>query len=136
MARKSTKGRTEGRSVPLHPDAVLAIFALVREICELSAENPSVDTPLFISHKTKNGELKAISRVQAWRTLTMAYGKAGLTGKLGTHTMRKTFADRVYKRLDRDLVRTQHALGHRSIQSTADYLSFEESDVTRAIIGA
>lgn len=135
MARKSTKGRNEGRAVPLHPDATTALMAWVNEMCSTYHDLP-MGTPLFLSGKTKNGELKPISRIQGWRTLVKAYMEAGLTGKLGTHTMRKTFADRVYKKLDRDLIRTRAALGHKTIQSTADYLSFEESDVTRAIIGA
>jgi integrase len=135
MARKSTKGRNEGRSVPLHPDATTALMAWVTEMCATHPDLP-METPLFISGKTKDGKIKSISRIQGWRTLTMAYADAGLTGKLGTHAMRKTFADRVYKKLNRDLVMTRAALGHKSIQSTVDYLAFEESDVTSAIISA
>jgi integrase len=55
-------------------------------------------------------------------------------GKLGTHAMRKTFATKVYTRLQHDLVKTQRALGHRNINSTVSYLSFCEDDVTQAIL--
>jgi integrase len=134
MARKSMKGRTEGRVVPLHPDATTAIRSLISEMVSTYPDLP-MTTPLFVSTKP-GAALEPISRIQAWRMLTKAYAEAGLTGKLGCHAMRKTFADRVYKKLDRDLVRTRLAMGHRSVQSTADYISFEESEVTAAIIGA
>ena len=56
-----------------------------------------------------------------------------MTGKVGTHSLRKTFADRVYDALDRDLVKTQRALGHRNINSTVHYLSFQEEEIDAAI---
>jgi integrase len=49
--------------------------------------------------------------------------------------MRKTFADRVHEALDRDIFRTQKALGHRNINSTVQYLSFKEQDIEAAILG-
>jgi integrase len=48
--------------------------------------------------------------------------------------MRKTFADRVYDRLGGDLVKLQRALGHRSIVSTASYVSFREEEIDEAIL--
>ena len=55
-------------------------------------------------------------------------------GKLGTHSMRKTFADRIYDRLDGDLAKTQKALGHKNINSTVQYLSFREEEIDEAIL--
>ncbi len=48
--------------------------------------------------------------------------------------MRKTFADRIYDRLDGDLVKTAQALAHRSISSTASYLTFREAEIDEAIL--
>ena len=48
--------------------------------------------------------------------------------------MRKTFADRVYERLGGDLVKLQRALGHRSVVSTASYVSFREEEIDEAIL--
>ena len=50
--------------------------------------------------------------------------------------MRKTFADRVYEKLNHDLVKTQRALGHRNINSTVSYLSFREEEIDAAILAA
>ena len=75
-----------------------------------------------------------MTRVAAWAMLKRAFQKCGLTGKLGTHCMRKTFAIRVYHNLGKDLIKTQRAMGHASVNSTVSYLSFAESDVDDAIL--
>ena len=84
--------------------------------------------------QSKKGRNKPISRVHAWRILNEAYDANEMAGKLGTHSMRKTFADRVYDKLGRDLVKTQRALGHRNINSTVQYLSFREEEIDAAIL--
>lgn len=118
VERKNMKGKISGRTVVLHESArlTLGIWCL----------NPSCpqDGPLF-----------PITRIQAWRVLTAAYDKAGLQGKLGTHCLRKTFANKVYTSLGHDLPKTQKALGHSNINSTVSYLSFADSDVDNAILG-
>jgi integrase len=129
VRRAHMKQKTEGRTVPLHPEAkqVLAIW-----IDELRARGQgSATTFLF---RSRQGGNRPISRIQAWQILTEAYRTNELTGKLGTHAMRKTFATKVYTRLQHDLVKTQRALGHRNINSTVSYLSFCEDDVILAIL--
>ena len=77
---------------------------------------------------------RALSRVQAYRILQAAYAANGLSGKLSTHAMRKTFANRVYDNLNRDLMRTAIDLGHRSVSSTVSYLTFREEEIDAAIL--
>jgi integrase len=50
--------------------------------------------------------------------------------------MRKTFANRMYEKLNHDLVKTQRALGHAKINSTVQYLSFREEGIDAAILAA
>lgn len=123
VRRQDTKGRTQGRSVPLHPlaGAQLARWLLVRQ--------PAPDEPLFKSRK--GGRL---TRVQAWRILAGAFRRAGLSGRLGTHCMRKSFAAGVYERLGGDLMGCQEALGHANINSTAAYLRPSRRKVEAAIL--
>jgi len=131
VERRSMKGHNSGRSVVLHPEAREAIGSWITELREAGALAP--ESPLFVSRK---GERQSIGRVHAWRVLRRAYGRAGISGKLGTHAMRKTFAARVYELLGHDLVKTQRALGHASVNSTVAYLSFAESDIEAAILAA
>ena len=48
--------------------------------------------------------------------------------------MRKTFAARIYDHFGGDLVKTQRALGHRCIESTAAYVSFRQEEIDQAIL--
>lgn len=129
VARRNMKKRVEGRTVLLHPDAKAALTEWLDELG--TDENITPDTYVFLSRK---GENRPVSRVHAWRVLHQAFVDSDLTGKLGTHSMRKTFANKVYDALGHDLIKTQRALGHRSINSTACYLSFREEDIDRAIL--
>lgn len=128
VERKHMKKKLEGRAVPLHQDAKIALSVWIKELEEAKKADPN--NPLFRSRKGQG----AITRIQAFRILKDAYAANGLMGKLGTHSMRKTFADRIYNRLSRDLIKTQRALGHKSIDSTISYLSFREEEITEAIL--
>ena len=57
-----------------------------------------------------------------------------MTGNLGTHSMRKTFANQIYDQFGGDLVKTAQALAHKSVNSTARYLSFREAEIDEAIL--
>lgn len=128
VRRRNMKKRLEGRAVVLHPEAGAALAAWVAQLGPVA--------PGTFVFQSRKGENRPIGRVQAWRILHAHFAAAGLMGRLGTHTMRKTFANRVYERLGRDLVRTQRALGHRNVNSTVQYLSFREEDIDAAILAA
>ncbi len=126
VKRSSMKRRIEGRTVVIHPEARVYLKEWISEL-----GSPAGDLFLFVSRK---GDNRALSRQQAWAIFTAAFRASRLTGKLGCHATRKTFAARVHERLGRDLLKTQRALGHRSLASTVSYLSFDEEDITRAIM--
>lgn len=129
VQRRHMKKKTESRTVLLHPEAK---ETLDKWINELNADGHiAANTFVFRSRKGRN---RPITRMHAWRILKEAYGSNEMTGKLGTHSMRKTFADRIYDKLDRDMVKTQKALGHRNINSTVQYLSFREEEIDEAIL--
>ena len=128
VQRRNMKGKTEGRTIKLHDEARQALGAWVAELQGMGA---AADSPLFLSR-----EGGAISRTQAWAIMTGAYRAAGVFGRVGVHGLRKTFAARMYALLGHDLMKTQKALGHKAITSTAAYLSFAESEVEAAILAA
>jgi len=130
VRRRNVKRRTEGRTVLLHPEAKAAVRTWLDE---LQADGAGPMTYLFRSHKGRN---RPISRQAAHGVLKAAYLAAGITGNLGTHSMRKTFAHKVHEALGRDIFRTQKALGHRQVETTIKYLSFDESDIDAAILAA
>lgn len=124
VARKHMKGKNRGRQVPLHPEARAALKAYLL---------PSNDAEK--SEVAENARLFPFTRQHAWRIFKTAVTAAALTGKLGTHAMRKTFAKRVYHALGKDLINTQKAMGHASVASTASYLAFEQDEIDKAITG-
>jgi integrase len=141
VARKHMKKKTEGRSVPLHPEARAAISVwldvLARQLKLPQAKDLNLACPVFCSRvREDDRNRRAVARETSWRTLEEAVAANELTGKIGTHSMRKTFASRMYDKLGKDLVKVQHAMGHKNINSTTSYLSFREEDVVNAILAA
>lgn len=128
VARRNMKAKRVGRTVALHPEAQAAVQAWLEE---LGPMDPSAY--LFGSRKSRG---RPLTRRQALRVLTDAYRRLGLDGPLGTHSMRKTFAQRVHERLGRDVFKTQKALGHRSIQSTIHYLTCNQGEIDDAVLTA
>lgn len=137
VSRKNMKGKRTSRSVHFNATAKRALKPWMAILKRRGIVHRT--DFLFQSYSQTN---KAISRVQAWRVLTAAYAAGELTGKLGTHAMRKTFANNVYnyflslvaKGEAVDAFRsTSKALAHADIKSTDQYLSFLTEDVDEAV---
>jgi len=81
-----------------------------------------------------------INRFQAHHVLKQAFNEAGLSGKLATHTMRKTFAMRLYEHTD-SVHKVSRRLGHQSVAVTERYLDLdmgsweEQSDYIMSSLG-
>lgn len=136
IARRNVKGRTRSRDIALHPEARAAILALIsitailRGGLEVTRQG-TPSAPLFLS---RNGTNKPLSRHGAHRVLKNAYSAAGLTGQLATHSMRKSFAKRVYTLLGKDLLATRDALGHVCLDSTSSYLEVNRDAIDAAVL--
>jgi len=129
VQRRHMKKKIESRTLLLHPEARAALAEWIEEL----RQNGYMLDDTFV-FQSQRGPNKPISRVQAYRVLKKRFDQNQMIGKLGTHSMRKTFADRIYDRLEGDLVKTQKALGHRNINSTVQYLSFREEEIDEAIL--
>ena len=91
----NTKTKT-GRSVLLNSDAKKALATLVEWLKSKGLTDTA--TPLFLSQKrTTNGALKAISRQQAHDLLKALFALIGEFGNVSTHTLRKSFAARIWE---------------------------------------
>lgn len=128
----NTKTKTS-RSVMLNSDAKKALTSLLGWLKSKGLTDKS--TPLFLSRKRAiTGENKAINRQQAHEIIKALFAKIGEFGNVSTHSLRKTFAARVYEQTGK-LELVQIALGHKSINSTISYLAFGNDDVDNAIMG-
>jgi site-specific recombinase XerD len=127
VQKRNTKGKQQGRTMILNKAASAALLPWCKR---MTAEGYGPETPLFFG--IRRG-VKRLRRQHAWQIIHDACEKAGLFGKLGTHTLRKSFADRIYDLLGRDLVRLQAALGHKWVTSTAAYVSFKDKEIDDAV---
>ena len=110
------KGGETSRTIPMNADGRKAI----REIIEWHREyfgSLHPDIPLFPSRKGKT----AVKRQAIHKILQAAFVKADLNGKLATHTLRKTFAQRVYQKSD-DIFLVKELLGHKNVATTQAYV--------------
>lgn len=124
LQKRNTKGRIKSRSILLHP----GLRAYIAEYVVL--EGLTAEEPLF---KSREGG-GPVSYTQMWRSFKQAVDRAGLTGKVACHSMRKTYARHMYEQFQKDIVKTAKALGHTQIQSTVSYLSFDTAEIDRAVV--
>lgn len=132
VARRHMKGKRQSRSVILHPRAAMAIGWQLEDLRDDRRARPHHF--IFRSYHAGGLDNKPITRRQAWRILREAADRLGLGGRIGTHSMRKTFAARFYKASGGDLIATQAALDHESVDSTARYLGIKTANVDRLVL--
>jgi site-specific recombinase XerD len=126
VAKCNTKGKIESKTLPLTDSAKNAIKAYLD-----SLESVSIQDPLFQSSKSA----EPISRIRAHKILKEAFNSLKLSGKLSSHVMRKSYCHRVHKALGNDILKTQKAMAHKSLSSTASYLQVDQEEIVSAILG-
>jgi integrase len=126
--------RAESRTVRLHPEAQAALLCWVMALSQaFGALDPK--QPLFRSRKSK-ASVRAISREHLWYVLKQTFHRLQLPGPLGTHTLRKTLARRMWDYFQHDLLKVRRALGHKAIQSTIAYLGVDDDEIDAAFVAA
>ena len=123
------KGGEVSRSVPVNADGRRAIDELVnwhrRHYRSVASKRP-----LFPS-RHKSGTVP-MHRQTAHAILKTAFIEAGLNGHIATHSLRKSFAQRLYDKTG-DIYMVQELLGHRNISTTQKYLGVNYADARAAV---
>jgi site-specific recombinase XerD len=128
--KKNMKGNISSRTVVLS-DICKQYLREYLDNFETLFELPA-DREYYL-FKSQKGENQPISTRQGNEILYEVFEANELGGKLSSHAMRKTFAKKIHESLDRDITKTQVALGHRDISSTQHYLSFDNDEVSNAM---
>ena len=129
---KFMKGKRRSRSVVLHNAAKAAIADYLAEYEQIWGRPMTPEMYLF---RSQQGVNRRLSRSQFAKILHDVFNIHKLTGKLGTHVLRKSYAVKIYKILGKDLVKTQRAMAHENINSTVKYLQdFTDDDIDQAIL--
>ena len=123
------KGGEVSRSVPVNADGRRSIDELVnwhrRHYGSIASKRP-----LFPS-RHKSGTVP-MPRQTAHAILKTAFIEAGLNGHIATHSLRKSFAQRLYDKTG-DIYMVQELLGHRNISTTQKYLGVNYADAKAAV---
>ncbi|MDD9972974.1 MAG: site-specific integrase [Candidatus Poribacteria bacterium] len=127
--KKIVKGGEVSRAVPVNVDGRDAIEALIGWHREKYA-TIAPSRPLFPS-RNKSGTV-AMNRQTAHDMLKEAFMDAGLNGKLATHSLRKSFAQRVYEQSG-DIYLVQELLGHRNVATTQKYIGVNYATAREAV---
>ena len=132
IPRAHMKGKKTGRHVMLNP----AAKAAMREwLANLERVEGLLQADYYV-FKSRVGTNRPLSRQWAWKVLKDAYAVANVHGPTGCHSTRKSFAERAFVELNRDLHHLQAVMGHSSINSTIKYLGIDRQLVYRAFMAA
>ena len=86
--------------------------------------------PLFPSRQGKRPQ--QMSRRTAHNVLKAAFIAAGLNGHLATHSLRKSFAQRLYEQSG-DIFMVQELLGHANVATTQKYFGVNYASARQAV---
>ena len=123
------KGGEVSRAVPVNKDGRQAIDDLVAWHRQQYG-NTEDNRPLFPS-RHKSGTVP-LHRQTAHQMLKKAFELAGLNGKIATHSLRKSFAQRVYEQSN-DIYLVKELLGHKNVSTTQQYLGVNYADARDAV---
>ena len=132
VQRAFMKGKKSSRTIPIHVNARSAIKEWIDSIGGMNNEGGS---PLFPCQRTQ----KRLSPRTFWENLKCAASRAGIsTCGVGTHSMRKAFASRMYtsKFIQKDLAKMAKLLGHRDPANTLRYIQFLDNSLRDAVLTA
>ena len=122
LRKAITKGK-KTRQIPLNDQAKEVITEFIRWK-ESQGEDLSLNAPLFTSRKG-NGRL---SRIQAHRILKESFQASECSGKVSTHSLRKSFAKALLVS-GNNLRAIQILLGHTSLATTEKYLAVSPDEL-------
>ena len=129
-SKSIVKGGEVSRSVPVNADGRRAIDELVNRHRRHYGNPIASKRPLFPS-RHKSGTVP-MHRQTAHAILKTAFMEAGLNGHIATHSLRKSFAQRLYDKTG-DIYLVQELLGHRNISTTQKYLGVNYADAKAAV---
>lgn len=110
----------EDQFIYLNKNVQLAIIAYIK------AENLKHEDFLFKSRKSN----MPISRQQAYRIINNSANEVGITGKIGTHTLRKTYGYHAYKK-GIAISLLQRVFNHKTPAETYRYIGIDKNEIRK-----
>ena len=118
----------------IHPTVRRALSKYLRRRLKKSeSKGALLNEPLFKSRKQGRDGQYRLREQQAWRVLHNAAVACGLTYKIGTHSLRKTFGYTMYQQ-GLGIEKIQKLLNHNSPEITLSYIGITRDDLDEAIL--
>lgn len=133
--RQMKGGYGKTRWVPVLPELQRALECYLGWLG--GPQTLAADLPLFLSRESDaDGNVRSLSTDMARHIIKGAFARAGIEddGRLGTHTLRKTWARKVYEASGHDILVVSAGLNHSSIAITQKYLEPDEEEVMAAMM--
>jgi integrase len=125
LRKENTKKQLAGRTIPLSDN----IKSIIKEYVDHYAlSDPSLHL-FFSSHD----HTRPIRTRQAYNIIIALLAKCDIHDRIGTHSMRKTFARKVHNAFKGDIMSTAKAMGHMRIDSTVSYLQSNDEKIEGVI---
>jgi site-specific recombinase XerD len=139
VERRNLKGGRGGqrravrtRTVALNARATAVLERYVFSMVGSAGGPSDASRPLFLSRK--GGRL---SRNQAGRIIHAVFAAAGVSeavrGAWGSHVLRKTFTQKIYRATGNDIDATRAVMGHRHVSTTQMYLVVNQMQMDKAV---
>jgi len=126
---KNMKGGKKPRIVWIHSE-LKKIYN--RYLTRLIEQNKfDLNNYLFLSREGRN---QPICYVQAWRIIKAAYKELDIHENVATHSLRKTFCNKIYESTGYDIIATMEIMNHTSPDTTLKYLSPNKEKLKQAVL--
>lgn len=129
LKKSNTKGKVSGRSGFLNDNILKMVEEYIDHYYTKKGLEPRRDLPLFISRKG----VRLCSRQCLVFYRAMFKELEFDMAITGSHTARKTYARKVYHAVGKNILDLKHAMGHSSLNSTAQYIQFDNENVHNAL---
>jgi integrase len=121
LAIKSKKG-SDNQSFEI-PSGYRKSLATLKEHYQDNGIEVTNKTHILLSRKGNN---QAITRQQASRIVKAVCDELGITGKVNTHSFRKSFVTRIYELTGHDIAQTKVYSRHKSLSNLDYYIRTSE----------
>ena len=129
VSKERMKGGEKSRTMPLHLQAKEALTLYIR------GARLDHDFHLNSALFPRQGGIEAMGKKQYWAIIKTAASRAGVsTERLGTHSMRKVFASRLWPKMGGDLLKMACVMGHENPTNTARYVQFLDGSLESAVL--
>ena len=131
VSKHRMKGGEKSRTMPLHSQAKEALALYIRD-ARLDHDF-HLNSALF----PRQGGIEPVNKKQYWAIIRAAASRAGVSVEhLGTHSMRKSFASKMWNSafIQADILKMAKLLGHENPSNTARYVQFLDGSLERAVM--